>query len=80
MVTVSHMARILKRYKGFVPQYVSHPTTLCAYYHCPDPRDPDDGGRYCPAHAALYLEQALSKETGADVIPIRPESTVGVCE
>lgn len=57
--------KILKRYAGFVPAYIAHPLTLCAYYHCVNNRT---DGRYCEAHAGMYLEEALKQKEGASVL------------
>lgn len=46
---------IKKHYVGFVPSYVPHPLTKCAFYHCEGERT---DGRYCDTHALQYVKEA----------------------
>lgn len=58
--------RISKTWRGFVPQYYSHPQHLCAYYQCK--RERLDYRRYCAEHAAQYKSE-VDDQSGGKVIP-----------
>lgn len=43
---------VRKQWHGFVLSFISHPTYLCAHYHCP--RSRFKSRRWCDVHARLY--------------------------
>lgn len=65
---------IKKNYSGFVPAYIPHPLTLCAYYHCVNNRF-DETTRYCEAHGELYKQEALANADGATVLEFKLDDT-----
>ncbi len=65
--------KIKKHYAGFVPAYISHPLSKCAYYHCDKSRT-YEGSRYCEEHGVEYTKECLEQPEGANVLPFRPET------
>lgn len=59
------LEKIKKTWRGFVPQYHSHPQHLCAYYQCK--RQRLDYRRYCGEHAAQYKSE-VDDQGGAKIL------------